>query len=331
MSLKKIYLGYNTDSNIRTQSSSGGLFYELAMNILKINGVVYGAAFSTDFSVEHIRVTQEDELKRLLRSKYVQSNMKNVYISLKDDLEQGKIVLFSGTPCQVKAVLNYIINNKMSVENLYLIDFVCHGVPSPKVWKSYLNRISRNKIISEINFRDKNNSGWHDYYFWVKYKDNSQLNESHELNSYMRTFLDDKNIRPSCYECQFKDEKYYSDITLGDAWKVEKEKSDWADDKGTSMFIVRSVKGELLLQKISEKFIFCETEYSKWEEYNPSIKKATDKPIERAKFFEDFIGMDSENFWSKYSKISTKRKIRYKIKCLLKITKIQKIVRRFVN
>lgn len=257
--------------------------------------------------------------------------MKNVYISLKDDLEQGKIVLFSGTPCQVKAVLNYIINNKMSVENLYLIDFVCHGVPSPKVWKSYLNRISRNKIISEINFRDKNNSGWHDFYFQVKYKDNSQLNESHELNSYMRTFLDDKNIRPSCYECQFKDEKYYSDITLGDAWKVEKEKSDWADDKGTSMFIVRSVKGELLLQKISEKFIFCETEYSKWEEYNPSIKKATDKPIERAKFFEDFIGMDSENFWSKYSKIATKRKIRYKIKCLLKITKIEKIVRRFVN
>ena len=132
-------------------------------------------------------------------------------------------------------------------------------------------------------------------------------------------------------EKAFKDEKYYSDITLGDAWKVEKEKSDWADDKGTSIFIVRSVKGELLLQKISEKFIFCETEYSKWEEYNPSIKKATDKPIERAKFFEDFIGMDSENFWSKYSKIATKRKIRYKIKCLLKITKIEKIVRRFVN
>lgn len=172
--------------------------------------------------------------------------LKKIYILLKNDLQKGKKVLFSGTLCQVKAISNYVMNSKISSENLYLIDFICHDVPSPKIWSSYLNYISKNKNLLEINFRNKSSAGWHDY-FYAKYEDNSQLKQSHEIHLYMRIFLSNKNIRPVCYECQFKDEQCYSDITLGDAWKVEKEKPKWADYKGISVFIVRSTKGEKLL------------------------------------------------------------------------------------
>ena len=329
--LKNAYLGYNTNNGIRKQSSSGGMFYELAISVLKENGIIYGAAFDTDFLVKHIRVDSQEQLKRLLCSKYVQSDMKDIYVPLKNDLQAGKTVMFSGTPCQVKAILNYIINNRLSLEKLYLVDFICHGVPSPGVWNSYLRYISNNKKISEINFRNKSNAGWHDFYFHAKYEDNSQLNESHELNSYMRSFLSDKNIRPACYECQFKDEKYYSDITLGDAWKIEKEKPTWADDKGTSLFIVRSTKGNQLLQRGSRTFIFDKTDYDRWKEYNPSIKSSTAEPPERKEFFEDFHEMKFGQFWNKYSYISKKAKIKYKLKSFLRVTGTQKIIRKFVK
>ena len=327
--LYESYLGYSQKEEIRRTSSSGGLFFELASVVLQKNGTVYGAAYKEDHTVEHIGVSAIEELKKLQCSKYVQSKLEKVYTKVEEELTKGKIVLFSGTPCQIAAVKNFVLNKTLPIENLYLIDFICHGVPSPALWKSYIEYEKKDGEIAKVNFRDKSH-GWHDYYFHILYKNNKQKGKSHELNAYMRTFLSDKNLRPSCYECIYKDEFYSSDITLGDAWKVEKDKPEWADDKGTSLFVVRSPKGKRLLQLISKEFVFTSVNYSKWSQFNPSLIRPTERPNERDEFFSDYKTLSNTKFWRKYSTVPMKKKIRYGLKVILKKTGLEKTVRKFI-
>ncbi|MGN1139133.1 MAG: Coenzyme F420 hydrogenase/dehydrogenase, beta subunit C-terminal domain [Ruminococcus sp.] len=327
--MKKTYLGYNTDDNIRKNSSSGGLFYELAISVLNQSGVIYGAAFNENFEVNHIRVTDKKQLEKLLCSKYVQSKMNNIYSMVAKDLQEKHKVLFSGTPCQIYGLKTLLGKMNISTEQLITVDFICHGVPSPKVWKSYLEYLSNNGEIAGVSFRHKNH-GWHDFSFHISYKNGKTKSVSHELDPYMRGFLSDKNIRPSCYRCPFKDKNYLSDITMGDAWKVEKDKPQWADDKGTSLFIVRTEKGQNLINSISESFLSLETDYEKWTAFNPSIVYATDKAEGRSEFFEDFNRLSTTDFWKKYKKVPFKKSVKYKAKQMLKILHLEKLARRFV-
>ena len=145
----------------------------------------------------------------------------------------------------------------------------------------------------------------------------------------MRGFLSDKNIRPSCYQCSFKGKKYLSDITLGDAWKIEKDKPEWADDKGTSLFIVRTEKGQKLLNSIPKSFLTAQADYEKWTAFNPSIVYATKKADGRTEFFEDFSRLSTNEFWNKYKKVPIKKSIKYKAKRVLKILRLEKVARKF--
>ena len=322
-------LGYNSDEEVRKKSSSGGLFYELAISILNSSGVVYGAGFNENFQVEHIRVTEENQLEKLLCSKYVQSKMNNAYSMVAEDLKKSRTVLFSGTPCQVSGLKKLLKNKNISTEMLVTVDFICHGVPSPKVWESYVEYLSNKGDIEKVNFRYKSR-GWHDFYLHIQYKDNTTQSVSHELDPYMRAFLSDKNIRPSCYQCVFKNENYFSDITLGDAWKVEKDKPEWADDKGTSLFIVRTEKGQKLLNSIQKSFLIAETDYQKWTVFNPSIVSATYKPQGREEFFQDFSQLNNTEFWNKYKQVPIKKSIKYKAKRVLRVLHMEKIARKFM-
>lgn len=320
------YIGYNKNEKERSDSSSGGIFCEIAKLVLKNNGVVYGAAFDKNWIVRHIRVSDDKCLKKIMRSKYVQSDISAVYSTIEQDLKNGLYVLFSGTPCQVAAVKALAEKNRID-SNLILIDFICHGVPSPGIWKSYLKYVTEGKDIQEVNFRDKNHNGWHDYYFHIKYGNNSQLNESHEINAFMRTFLSDCNLRLSCYSCKFKDSNYMSDITLGDAWKIEKDKPEWADDKGTSFFVVRSKKGAMLLKQLSDTVAYVETEYKLWTKLNPSIINAANFNLRRDSFFQQYNDQTNKEFWIIQGKMPLKTKGRYFAKRILKITGLEKIAR----
>ena len=326
--MEKTYLGYNSNETVRQKSSSGGLFYELAISILNRSGVIYGAAFNEKFEVEHIRVTEKKQLERLLCSKYVQSKMNNVYSMVAEDLQNNHTVLFSGTPCQVSGLKIMLEKRNISTEQLIAVDFICHGVPSPKVWESYLQYLSNRGDISAVNFRHKAR-GWHDFYLNIQYKNNKAQSISHELDPYMRGFLSDKNIRPSCYQCSFKGKKYLSDITLGDAWKIEKDKPEWSDDKGTSLFIVRTEKGQKLLNSIPKSFLTAQADYEKWTAFNPSIVYATKKADGRTEFFEDFSRLSTNEFWNKYKKVPIKKSIKYKAKRVLKILRLEKVARKF--
>lgn len=321
------YIAYSKSENAKLNSSSGGIFVLLAEKVIEQGGTVFGAAFDKEFNLHHIRVTSKKELKRLLRSKYIQSNILDIYRELLQDLNDKKMVLFCGTPCQVSAIKSKMTNKKL-LDNLILIDFICHGVPSPGIWNSYkiyLEEKLKDKI-KDVNFRDKS-KGWHDYSFYVS-TENKTICESHDLNAYMRTFLSDKNIRPSCYNCFVKPDNYQSDITLGDAWKIEKEKADWADDKGTSVIITRTDKGEEYLERIKDEIHIASSSYEKWCQFNPSLSVRTNINIDRENFFNKFAELSRDEFWKKNEKINWKIKIKYRLKKTIKLFNLDKIIRK---
>lgn len=324
--LPKAFVGYHRDSKIRANSSSGGLFYALASKILLQGGCVYGAAYSEDLEVQHCRVADLDGLSRLMTSKYVQSRTEDVFLQVLEDLKSGRKVLFSGTPCQVAAMHGFIKDENLR-QGLILVDFICHGVPSPGVWQSYLEYLKeRNKSdILAVSFRDKC-KGWHDFHFSAEFK-RKTLRESHETNAYMRSFLSDKNIRKSCYQCAFKDGNYCSDITLGDAWKIEKDKPEWADDAGTSLFVARSSKGFELLNDLGTVFEYIETDYDKWTQYNPSLVKSTNMPMGRKAFFEDYQAKTPRQFWKSQKNVPLKKRVRYLLKKIVKFVGLDKKLR----
>lgn len=284
------YAAYNKDMNIRLKSSSGGIFSLLAEYILNLGGVVFGARFNEKFEVVHDYITRKDDILKFQGSKYVQSIIGNSYKEVKKFLEEGKYVLFTGTPCQVAGLLKYL--NK-SYDKLYTQDFICHGCPSPKVWSQYLKyQKDLNKIrsIKEINFRNKKN-GWSKYSMLINY-DGNQYNVSHDTDYFMKAFLSDLCLRDSCYNCKFKGKHRTSDITLADFWGIDNILPEMnQEDFGTSLVIVNSEKGKNTLKKLNE-IVIQEVDFEKSVYYNPSYEKSVKKPKNRKKFFMEIDEMD---------------------------------------
>lgn len=247
-------LACSTQAEIKENCSSGGVFYALAISILELGGVVFGAAFDSKWNVVHKRADNQKELQALLKSKYVQSNVVGVFSQIKNELNNNRWVLFSGTPCQVAGLKCFL---KKDYERLLLIDVICHGVPSPKVWKKYLHENLSGKKqgnqICNVDFRDKSNS-WKDYNFSISYKKGGVFEKDcvlHYKDPYMRLFLQNVILRPSCYKCHFRQLNYSSDITLGDFWRVDELIGTKSDDKGVSAVIVRTKKGQEFISNVN--------------------------------------------------------------------------------
>ena len=322
------YVGYNSIEDIRKQSSSGGVFYDLAQCVILDGGAVYGAAYGEDFSVTHTRVDAIEDLGRVMTSKYAQSSITEIYSQIENDLLTGRKVLFVGTPCQVGAVQSYVEKKKLSNDGLLLVDFVCHGVPSPAVFCSYLQYILKGNQPADINFRDKE-KGWHGYAFTVQCTNGKKFSQGHDKNVYMHTFLSDKNLRRSCYDCKYKADRSVADITIGDAWNVEKVAPQWADDKGSSLIIVRTEKGRTMIETLPKTFKCVQTDYDIWKRYNPSMVSSTLSPSGRKTFFESFVNEPTEIFW-KNQKIPTKNKVKSGIKAVMRVTGIGNMIRKKV-
>lgn len=249
----QIYVGYNRDSDIVAQSSSGGIFTLLAQKIIADGGVVFGARFNTSREIVHDFVEKEEDLTLFRGSKYVQSRIGNAFHDVEEFLKKGRSVLFSGTPCQIAGLKSFLRN---PYENLLTVDFICHGVPSLEIWKEYLhNSLSyfpkRGDV--DISFRDKK-EGWRNYSFTLtlnKKKENLILfTEPGYKNSFLRGFLANLYLRPSCHHCQVKSWKSGSDITIADAWGIENVYPELDDDKGCNSVVVLSPKGQSLFERI---------------------------------------------------------------------------------
>lgn len=249
---QKAYAVWCKDENLLNKSSSGGVFGVIARQIISEGGVVCGAAFDENNSVCHIIINRPEDIAKLQGSKYVQSKIGSVYQEIEKHLKAGTKVLFSGTPCQVDGLKNFLSKD---YENLLTVDIACHGVPSPKVWRKYLSEIG-NKI-SHICFRNKT-FGWRNYSF-AFCKNGQQYLKPTKKDTYFRGFLSNLFLRKSCAECQYANLNRPSDITLADFWGIQKYKKSLFNKKGTSLVLVNSSKGEGF-------FELCRSEFAKMEE-----------------------------------------------------------------
>ncbi len=243
------YIGCRAkDDNIIDNSSSGGLFSVIADNILKKGGVVCGAAFDNDFNVIHKVITNSEELHILRGSKYVQSTTHNALKEL-IKLNRNKIpLLFVGTPCQVAGARKIL--SKYNTANQLFIEVVCHGVPSPGVYTRYIKELQMdNSSLKLLNFRDKA-SGWLSYNFKATFVNGSELSMDGHKNAYVNGFIDNLYIRQCCTSCKFKNNNSFADITIGDFWGAENIHVNYSDDKGVSLAIINTDKGNQTFQEI---------------------------------------------------------------------------------
>ncbi len=307
------------DENFAKQSSSGGVFAILANMYIKEQAVIYGAAFDDDWNVCHIRADKKDELKRLYTSKYVQSDMGNTFRDVKFDLDNGKKVLFAGTPCQVAGLRSYLQKDYL---NLLTVDFICHGVPSPLVWQQYVDTLKKklNSKITEISFRDKKD-GWKSFNFKLITANGDVFYEKHGENIYMKGFLKDLYLRPSCYDCKFKTLHRASDITLADFWGIEKVLPEMYDKKGVSLCWTSSKKGSVALDEAFKQAFYQKVDLQEAIKYNSAVLKSVNEHENRGKFFKDFA--ESHNDVTKliekyYDTRSLRKRLSYKIRTKLK-------------
>ena len=321
----KVYAAKNRNEEIRRQSSSGGIFTPLAEAVIRDGGVVFGAKFDKDWNVVHAWTDTIEGIADFRGSKYVQSTIGDTYREAREFLKQGRKVLFSGTPCQIAGLRKFL---RKEYDNLLTVDVVCHGCPSPGVFRWYmseeLQKIKSGKIckdkcllpsfseipsidilaknegmdIKQINFRDKS-TGWKSYSFRLEYQ-LEQETETYAIlgskNSYMRGFLSDLFLRPSCYDCPAKAGKSGADITLGDFWGIQRFLPEIDDDLGISAIMLNTKRSEGILLSIQTELY--KSNYDDICLYNPSLIKSSELPIERTKFY----NKAENNFHTRVSK-----------------------------
>ena len=272
----EVYAAINNDENIRMQSSSGGIFTLLAERVINNGGVVFGACFDKDWNVVHDYTETIDGLSRFRGSKYVQSRIGDSFQKAKSFLDEGREVLFSGTPCQIAGFKNFL---KKPYDNLLSVEVVCHGAPSPKVWRKYISAMPE---IQHVSFRSKV-KGWKNFSLSFRLKDGTIEETEFYKNPYMNVFLSNLSLRPSCYACRAKQQNSQCDIALADFWGVDKIAPEIDDDKGCGLVLVNN-KEKLEHVRILNCRFYAQN-LVEVVKYNPCILEPVDKPINRDCFF----------------------------------------------
>ena len=280
----KVLAAQNRNIKYRIKSSSGGIFYLLAERVINENGFVFGAAINEYGEVRHVCVDKMSLLDSIIGSKYVQSDIGNSYALVKSLLIKGKLVLFSGTPCQISGLIKFLNH---TYDNLLLVDIICHGVPSPGVFRWYLSEGIQNLLykagilpksdikmitrippqniidqfkgvnVSNVSFRDKR-KGWKNFslQFTVAALNGNETrtmkySKTKRKDPFLRGFLSNLYLRPSCHDCRFRNLSSGSDITLGDFWNIGKTLPDYDDNKGTSVVLINSKKGNEIINSLN--------------------------------------------------------------------------------
>lgn len=285
----KNYAAKHRNEEVRLKSSSGGVFSAIAEYVLSEEGVVFGVKFNENWLAIHSYTESYNDLYLFRGSKYMQSHIGSSYLDCQTFLKQGRKVLFTGTPCQVAGLKNFL---RKEYDNLLTVDFICHGVPSPMIWKDFLNKEINESLkldqpssqIDSINFRDKRN-GWEEYGLSIKSEGKEYYNPI-STNQYMHGFLKNLYLRPSCYKCPSKEGKSHSDITLADFWDYQNVYTFLKDSNGISWVMVNSDKGFNILNLLNLNL--TEVEFEKMIESNRGWETSSKKP-------ENYI-----NFWRAY-------------------------------
>ncbi|MEE0997300.1 MAG: Coenzyme F420 hydrogenase/dehydrogenase, beta subunit C-terminal domain [Paludibacteraceae bacterium] len=307
------YAAKNKDEKIRYKSSSGGIFTLIAEQILADGGVVFGARYNENWEVIHDYTETFEGLEAFRGSKYVQSVIADNYKYAKQFLLEGRKVLFSGTPCQIAGLKKFLCKE---YENLLTVEVVCHGVPSPKVWRDYLQYkraqhvVGKNTVSSSINelpvitgisFRDKT-KGWEKFGFKICYAaseaaENSVSKSAYIVNCeitpfnedvFMRGFLKNLYLRPSCYHCVARLGKSGADIAIADYWGIQRIHPELDDDKGVNLVLINTQKGEIYFNEIEGILTYTISDYRKAIANNPCIVKSVVEPSQRVQFWREY-------------------------------------------
>lgn len=274
---QRYYAAKNTNLIERSRSRSGGFFFVLAQYIIEQSGIVYGAILDESMKVKHVRATNIDECVRMQGSKYVQSDMENIYHMVKNDLLNEAKVLFSGTACQVAGLYGYLGNKKY--DNLVTVDIICHGVASPLIFSEYISFLEKkyHSKVEKFDFRDKT-LGWNQSIeaFWINDK-------KRNANQYSRLYGSARAIRPSCYVCPFTSFDRPADISIGDYWGVDRLLPKFNDNKGVSLVIVNNENGYSYVERIRKHMEFIEV--TKNDCGQPNLYRPTQEPDDRKMFW----------------------------------------------
>lgn len=276
-----VYASWNTSNEIRQISSSGGVFSELGKKILANSGIVYGAAFDRDLTLQHQEANSEDELQPLRGSKYVQSNLAGMFAKVQMRLKQDQQVLFVGTPCQI-AGLNSFLRHDYS--NLMTCDVICHGVAPPGVLARYIDELEKTHLaaVTSFQFRAKP-QGWRDFFFDIRFDNGDKILEPFTNNPYMKGFLADLYLRPSCHQCKYSRLPRVADITLGDFWGIWEFRPEYESKKGISALLINSAKARNFLPGLD--LVLHPAELDWVLKGNPSLVGAAKPHKRRSKFF----------------------------------------------
>lgn len=317
------YACYAKNQEEHMSSSSGGIFAIIARKILKNKGMVFGAAFDNQMQLGHISIEDNNELYKVKGTKYIQSSIGTTFVKVKENLKKGRMILFSGTPCQI-AGLKAFLNE--DYDNLLCVDLICHGVPSPGVWKRYLKeQFVSNKVIS-MQFRNKTR-GINDVTLDYTLTNGSVFRERYKESSYIQGFINNYYVRPSCFECKFKGIDRCSDITIGDFWSLKEFHPEMLNQYGVSSVIIHSKKGERWFKDCLDQLVYCVAKTEEIAIWNESLINRIDKDYYRNQFYEMWNNKKIEEivYELNQSKIKTRNKQNKAIAC------IKRIVRRIKN
>lgn len=296
-----IYACQNKDEDIRKKSTSGGLFSVIAEAIIQKGGIVWAAGFDESLTVIHKEACSVSELDGMWGSKYVQSDLRGAFKNITEKLKKGFTVLFAGTPCQIEGLLNCVPEKLQSA--LYTLDFVCYGVPSPILYKRWIETIiKKHKIkVININFRDKK-YGYSGVNCRLVLENGTVLEDKLETKSFLKTMFSKICLRMSCYDCFCRGKAKRSDFTLGDMWDVGLYSKEMDDDKGTTRVQINTEKGKQLFDSLNNivKFRIGKLYGKDLEEQRKSEKRITLKHKKYDEFVRDIDKLDYDELIYKY-------------------------------
>ncbi len=322
----KCYAAINNDIEVQNKSSSGGLFGAFAKYILDNNGLVCGAILDENLKVRHICIDKIENLEKLYGSKYIASELSNVFKQIKEELNNGRFVLFCGTPCQVNALLLYV---QKEYDNLYTLEIICHGTPSQKLFDRYITYLEKKFHIKirGYDFRNKKAAKWGTFKSLLTYSDGKRIHHKSlnaDFDKYYKNFLDGSNYRESCYICKYAKKERNADVTIGDFWGIEDIMPEIIDYNGVSEIIINSNKGMALFYKIKDKVTTKDVNFDEIIKYNGQLEQPTQRPFIRDEYYK---GMDSSDYFKNmnikvniksYIKLLFPQSLKFKIKRLLK-------------
>ena len=327
---QEAYLVNNKDIKVREQSTSGGAFTAIANYVITNKGVVYGAAFDDRFNVYHTYIESTNDLEKFRGSKYVQSDLKDTFKEVKSFLDNNRIVCYSGTPCQIEGLKKYLGKD---YDNLITVDIVCHAVPSPLVWRKYLE-YQQEKLelrnIKRILFRDKRKYGYK-YSTMTIEAENKTYNEGVETDPYLRAFFGDLSDRPSCYECKFKKQNRVSDFTIWDCFIVGDISKKLDDDKGTSRILINTEKGKKIFEEIKKNFNFTEVETQSLVKNVKEMLHSVETNEKRTQFFKELNKMNESDFFRKWFPDTIKVKIERTVRVTMAKTGVYKCIKKLAK